>query len=112
MKPSIPTEAEVLRQCLAYLALRGIRAWRNNTGAALLPGRGGKPQMVRFGQRGSPDILGILSGGRLLACEVKRPGKQPREDQAAWLKAASEAGALAGCVHSVEELQQLLEGKN
>ena len=45
-----------------------VRAWRNETGVALsIDGK----RKIRFGLKGSSDILGILKGGRLLAIEVK-----------------------------------------
>lgn len=70
-------ESAVLRACLALLEVRGIMAWRNNTGALKVDGR-----LVRFGHAGSSDILGILPWGRFLAVEVKAPsipalGKSP-----------------------------------
>jgi hypothetical protein len=108
---TVPSEAEILRQCLQYLQLRHIAAWRSNTGAARLSGKGGRVRLVRFGVPGQPDVLGVLSpSGRMLAVEVKRPGKTPTAAQAAFLAAVRAAGGVAGCVHSVDELVELLRG--
>ena len=101
----IPTEAQVLRGILDYLAHEPrVLVWRNNTGAARLPGRGGREQIVRFGVRGAADILGLVRGtGRLIALEVKRPGKGLEPHQRAWGATITAAGGHYACVHSIEE---------
>ena len=105
MRNRIPTEAQVLRGILDYLAHDPrVLVWRNNTGAARLPGRGGKEQIVRFGVRGAADILGVMRGsGRLIALEVKRPGKSLEPHQRAWGAAITAAGGHYACVHSIDE---------
>lgn len=67
-----PRESDIQRTILAYLRLRRIPHFRNNTGTAMLPGRGGKPMPVRFGATGWPDIIAIVSG-RFVGIECKRP---------------------------------------
>lgn len=107
-KPKLPTpkEAEILRQCLAYLTLAGIVHWRNNSGGTYLPGGNGRRQFVRFGARGSSDILGVLPpSGRLLAVECKRRGAQPTDDQRAFIERVRSAGGLALVVHDVSDLR-------
>ena len=95
-----PSEAEVLRQVLAWLQLQRVPHWRANTGAARLGKR-----FVRFGPAGQADILGLLPpSGRLLAIEVKRPGGRVRAAQKAFLAAIAAAGGVALVVHSVDEL--------
>lgn len=60
------SEGAIVRGILDWLQLSGIVAWRNNTGAAKSPD--GK-RFIRFGEPGSPDIIGCLPDGRLLAIE-------------------------------------------
>jgi hypothetical protein len=104
-----PRETDLVRTCLQLLRLRGILAWRVNSGAALGEHRG-KRRFVRFNTaRGCSDILGILPGGRFLAVEAKLPGRQPTADQAAFLGAVEAAGGLAIVVHELGELQKALE---
>jgi len=97
-------EGAVLSACLDYLALRGVLAWRNNTGAVRVEDR-----FLRFGRVGSSDILGVLNGGRLLAIECKAPGKKPTEEQQRFLDDVSMAGGLALCVDDVAKLVAALE---
>jgi hypothetical protein len=71
-------ENSVKGSCLDYLAIRGIFAWPNNTGAVQVDGK----RFVRFGRKGSPDILGILPGGRILCVECKsKRGRQTAEQK-------------------------------
>ncbi len=55
---------------------------------------------------GLPDLL-ILHRGRLLAVEIKRPGKHPTRLQAHTLAALRAAGAEAIVATCVEEIQSL-----
>lgn len=70
-------EGAVVRSCLDYLAVRGIMAWRNNSGATHTERKDGSRGFVRFGRVGSADILGVLPGGRFLAVECKAPRGYP-----------------------------------
>ena len=62
-----PREAAnaITRAIIAYLELKGALAWRNNAGMAMLKGRDGKPQPVRYGPTGSGDVLAGMIGGLL-----------------------------------------------
>src|SRR5258708_6451254 len=66
MSIKAPSEAALVKAVLGYLrVVRRWPAWRNQTGA-LRVGR----RLVRFGEVGSADVLGLIPpGGRLLAVE-------------------------------------------
>lgn len=96
-------EGLVLKSCLDCLAKLGIWAWRNNTGAGEIRGR-----WMRFSQKGSPDIFGMLPGGRWLAVEVKAGSNKASAAQEAWLSRARSLGAVCGVVRNVAELKTLL----
>ena len=98
------TESMILKACLQLLALRGIVAWRNNSGARKIEGR-----YVRFGAVGSADILGVLPGGRFLAVEVKAGRGRLTEAQASWHAIMREQGAACFVVRSPQELDAALE---
>lgn len=59
----------------------------------------------RYSLAGTPDLLGVLPGGRALALEVKRPGRSDgttmKQRRELWRWA--ERGAAAGKVASVSE---------
>lgn len=66
-------EGLVVKACLDLLAMRGVKAWRQNTGGVYdKTGR-----FVRFGVVGAADITGIMpiSGRRLeVECKAKPAG--------------------------------------
>lgn len=98
-------ESVVVGSCLSLLSILGIYAWRNNTGAL----RDKNGRMVRYGLRGSADIIGILKDGRFLAVECKREGGRVRSEQIEFLNRIKENGGVAGVVHNTDELMTLLK---
>jgi hypothetical protein len=101
-------ETDIVASCLAYLRLRKVPAWRQNTGCATF-GAGGRRRFVRFAVEGCSDILGVLPpSGRLLAVEVKRPGGKLTPAQAAFIDHVRAAGGLGVVVRSVDDLAAAL----
>jgi len=118
-------EREIQAAILAFLrTVPGVVAWRNNTGAVSTGHR-----FVRFGFRGASDIVGFTSGAVsstatvpaalshvtvkmpppspiaiFLAIEVKREGHYPTAEQQAFLDIVKQAGGIAICAHSVEDV--------
>lgn len=70
----------------------------------MLPGKGGKPQPVRFGKKGLPDICGYLSDGRALYVECKASDGKLRPEQEAFLDRARKAGCVVILARSVDDL--------
>ena len=96
------TESELLRAILDYLAARKVFCWRNNTGA-FAGEYAGKKRFIRFGAKGSADILGCLPGGRFLAIECKAPGKPLSDHQFRWLQRVATEGGVAMMVDDLDE---------
>lgn len=100
-------ETRILKSILEGLPyfVRGVVLWRNNSGATRTQAGG----FVRFGAVGSADLLGVLPpSGRLVALEVKQPGKKPTPAQVVWLESVKAAGAVAGVVTSLAEAVELV----
>lgn len=103
-----PTEAQVLRSvlaCLARLQAMGkvARYWRNNSGAYAV-GEGRARRYVKFGEKGSPDVIGYLPDGKFFGIEVKRPSGKPTQEQADFIAQAVATGALCGVCRSVGDV--------
>lgn len=99
-RPPAPPESALLRQVLQWLNLKGIFAWRANSGGGL---RGGRP--VRGNPAGTPDVLCVLPpAGRLVGLELKSASGRLRPAQEAWRGAAERAGALHLVVRSLGQL--------
>jgi hypothetical protein len=98
--PACQSEANLLRQVLAWLALRGVPHWRANAGGGL---RGKRP--IKGNPEGTPDVLAVLPpAGRLCGIECKSARGRERPGQRAWRERAQAAGALCLVVRSLEEL--------
>jgi len=98
------SEKETQRAILDFLAIKGIFAWRNNTGAVSIQ-QGGKRRYVRYGAKGSPDILGILPfSGKLLAIECKSSRGKLSQDQKVFLKAIHDAAGEVIVARSVDDV--------
>lgn len=106
-------EADIQRAILEYLRLLGVFCWRVNSGA-ITAQHNGKRRFLRFnGAAGCSDLVGLLPAhcsrpGVFLALEVKRPGRKPTEQQAAFLDAIRAAGGVAAVVSSLDDVVQLM----
>jgi hypothetical protein len=76
-----------------------VRAWRNNTGAFKDP----TGRLVRYGLPGSPDIIGIIRGGRFLGIEVKTAKGKASDLQRSFSTMATGLGAVVFLARSVDE---------
>lgn len=108
MRLKKPTETDLVHQCLDYLHLRGIVAWRQNVGT-MLSTYNGKTRRVTFGQPGLPDIIGHLRGGRALYVECKTGKRKITPEQESFLLGAIADGCFATVVYDVQELIDVIE---
>lgn len=104
-------EAPIQKAILACLQMLGYWCWRNNSGNTIV-GKGKDRRMIRMSPSGSPDIIGILPGGRFFGIEVKAPGKKQSPNQVAWEEKSRKFGARYTVVTSVREARDVLAGWN
>jgi hypothetical protein len=94
-----PTEKEIKRSIRRYLDMRGIFNWNQWQG--------------QMSVKGVPDIVGILpGGGRILAIEVKKPGRKASEVQQKFIDDINKSGGVAFVATSVEEVALKLQIRN
>ena len=103
MKGNKP-EAQVLNSCLRYLEARNIFHWRNNTGAVQIA----HGRFMRFGKKGSSDIIGVLPDGRFLAIETKSIKGRLSPEQKAFIEKVRGLGGVAILARSLRELDEAL----
>ncbi|WP_435008011.1 VRR-NUC domain-containing protein [Tundrisphaera lichenicola] len=96
-----PSESAVVAQCLEWLALRRIFAWRNNTGACKLDGR-----WIRYGHPGSGDILGVLPNGLFLSVECKTPAGRQSKQQKLFQTMIEKNGGVYVVARSAADLER------
>jgi hypothetical protein len=100
-------EGAILASILEYLEIRGVFAWRNNTGAVKVEAQHGA-RFVRFGKKGSSDVLGILDDGRFLAIEVKGPKGKATLEQLQFLAEVGKRGGVAFIARAIEDVDRHL----
>ena len=97
-------EVETTPAMLDYLTRRGCFVWRNNSGVVWAGKR-----CIRFGFKGSADIIGLLPDGRFLAVENKSNGKPVTPEQVAFLDAVRSRGGVGVVVTGAEDLIRQME---
>lgn len=98
------SESLIVAQCLEWLALHRIFAWRNNTGAY----RTQAGAFVRYGHPGSADIIGLLPDGRFLAVECKTATGRQRKAQQVFERMVTRSGGLYVLARSTADLERAL----
>lgn len=87
--------AKAIRDALAAI---GVVVWREQSGSVRV-----RRGYMHLAPEGTPDIVGYLPGGRMLALEVKLPKGKERPAQTEWLARAAAAGCCVATVRSVDE---------
>lgn len=100
-------ENQVKNSILEYLHTMGIVAWPNNTGAVKYESHG-TGRFVRYGHKGSGDILGVLPGGRFLSIECKTTSGRASSAQTDFMLTVNRAGGLAFIARSIDEVEKIL----
>lgn len=108
------TETQLMHSIL-YACTRdpAVRLWRNHVAVAV-PIRGdSSPQ--RFGQPGSPDLMGSVTVDGVaiaLGIEVKTQTGRVSDLQRAWLAAHRKLGWRCGVARSVDDALAIVRGEN
>lgn len=92
---------EILKE---FGARTDMKIWANNTGAAFRRGR-----LLKFGLKGSGDILGIIEGGTFLSIEVKSGKARQTAQQKIFQKVVSNLGGLYIVARSTIDVKKALD---
>ncbi len=101
------SEHNIQSSILDYLARRGVFHFRNNSGALPMQ-RNGQQYFVRFGAKGSPDIICVIAG-RFVGLEVKDEKGKQSEDQKEFQRSLESAGGIYFLVRSIDEAMEAVE---
>jgi hypothetical protein len=88
-------EADITRAIKDYLNLKGIFHFKHWGGP--------------IGEKGIPDIIGVLPGGRALYIEIKSAKGRCSHEQVIFLMNAEKSGALAFVAHSLDNVIEKLK---
>ena len=98
-------ETILQNQIIVALCEKGCYAVNHTVG--MFYNKNGTP--IHVGVHGESDIWGHRPDGKAFYLEVKLQGFKPRTDQQQFINAMNESGAIAGCVHSINEALEILE---
>lgn len=100
-------ESDIQNEIMGVLFKHPLVAWAYVTTTGTLKGvHGGRPFQVGF--NGLSDIMGQLKDGRMLAIEVKVPGKKPTEEQYDFLRTVALNNGLAFWADSADYVNKIL----
>lgn len=104
---STQPESKIQKAILGYLKMRGVFAWTQKNQGTFDPY---KKIFRKTNQlKGVSDIVGILSGGTLLAIEVKTATGRVSPEQKAFLAAINNMGGIAFVARSVNDVKESLD---
>lgn len=102
-------EGHIVNACMRWLCVHGCYVWRQNTGVAYreyVTKAGVKKRYpIRFGQRGSGDIVGMTPTGRHIEVECKTETGEQRMWQRYHEDRLKEKGALYILARSADDLE-------
>lgn len=104
-----PLESAVVASCIKWLWNAGCFIWRNNTGAY----KTAHGSYVRFGLKGSSDIIGIIGGaganrGKFIAIEVKTKKNKQNPAQKVFEERINNNGGYYFVARSIDDLEKFV----
>ena len=96
-------EKDVLKGCMQYLKLNGYVFIRNNSGAVISAYKG-KNRMIRYGDKGSPDLIILGRHGEFIAVECKSDTGKLSPEQEDYRKRVLNSGGIYIVARSVDDL--------
>ena len=104
-------EQDLVHAVINYLNSKGHYVWRNNTGAIVSVYNGIK-RFIRYGKKGSSDVIGVAKDGRMMAIECKIEGhktdKLRFEDQLRFLDVVRRRGGIAILAYKIDDVMGVL----
>jgi hypothetical protein len=109
------TEQSILREIVQYLQmlenLGRLMFVRNNTGALVVGDEKEGKRFIRFGKKGSSDLIVFLKGGRTIFLEVKREKGRQSEAQREFERSVKALGFGYFLVHSLDDVICILSAE-
>ncbi len=104
------SENQVVSACIRWLFAHGCFVWRNNTGGTTkrYTNRQGveSEYHVRFGAKGSPDIIGTTPTGQFIGVECKYGRNKLDDHQKLFGERLAEKNALFIVAYSIDDLEK------
>lgn len=95
-------ESDIQKTILEWLTWKKVFHYRNNSGASPRESNG-KRYYIRFGERGSPDIICVIDG-KYVGIECKTSKGKQSESQIEFQKRLEDAGGVYFLARSLEDV--------
>lgn len=95
------SESDVVNACIKWLFSHGCFVWRNNTGSYKTQSGG----FVRYGSKGSPDIIGMTPRGLFIGVECKFGKNGLQDSQKDFGERIKEKNGLYIVAYSIDDLE-------
>lgn len=102
------SEKEIQKAILKAIKAHPRTGWAYITSSGYVKGLNGG-QMFRVGVPGMSDIMGQMKDGRLLAIEVKVPGKKPTELQLDFIQMVNQYDGVGGWADRTETALKIID---
>ena len=96
------SESQVVQSCIQWLLMKGCFIWRNNTGAHKTEAG----HYVRFGLKGSPDIIGMTKRGQFVGVEAKYGKNTLSPEQQVFGAKSKEHNGIYIVAYSTDDLEK------
>ena len=101
-------EQALVNQVLHYLTLKGYFVYRNNTGAVAL-GSGRSQRFMRFGYKGSCDVIGVTPEGLFIGVECKIKPNKPTQFQLDFIEEINKRGGIGLVAYDLDDVVEYLD---
>ena len=98
-----PKESYVVNACIRWLHQQGCFIWRNNSGGY----KTAHGNFIRFGLKGSPDIVGATPLGRFIGVECKAGRNKLTDDQIAFRDKMQAKGGIYIEARTLDDLEAM-----
>lgn len=100
-KPRKQPEGMIVKACIQWLFAHGCYVWRNNSGGF----RDKRNRTVRFGHKGSADIIGVTASGQFISVECKTAIGRLRPEQKLFRDRIQEKAGIFILARSTDDLE-------
>lgn len=96
------SENQVVNACIKWLFANKCFVWRNNSGAYKPEG---SKRFIRYGCKGSPDIIGMTPSGRFIGVECKYGKGKLTEPQERFGENIESSNGIFIVAYSIDDLE-------
>lgn len=102
-----PSEREIQKTILEWLAYYKILAWRNQSGIIIIGDK--KKRAIKMGMKGVSDIVGCLPDGKILCIEVKTRKAKVSEVQQEFIDKINKLKGIAFVARNINDIERQLK---